>query len=175
MIRKKPFFMVNWKVVLMPKWSFYEIEWSLEKNKELLFLYFDWNVMASTTCSLKWLDELQHEILVSWSPISLCKTLWPLLCLVIWMFSRSRCYSGVHIRMDKPRFMKQMAYFWPSLVGNKSAITPQPFRLHFGIACSFKMRYFMNFYLNWHKNYVRMKLKACFLLSEFGSSKFELS
>ena len=33
--------------------------------------------MASTTCSLKWLDELQHEILVSWSSISLCKTLWP--------------------------------------------------------------------------------------------------
>ena len=27
-------------------------------------------------------------------------------------------YNGVHIRMDKPRFMKQMAYLWPSLVGN---------------------------------------------------------
>ena len=26
--------------------------------------------------SLKWLDELQHEILVSWSSVSLCKTLW---------------------------------------------------------------------------------------------------
>ena len=32
--------------------------------------------------------------------------------------------SGVHIRIDKPCFMKQMAYFWPSLVGNKNAITP---------------------------------------------------
>lgn len=31
--------------------------------------------MASATCSLKWLDELQHEILVSWSLVSLCKTL----------------------------------------------------------------------------------------------------
>ena len=71
-------------------------------------------------------------------------------------------YSGVHIRMDKPRFMKQMAYFWPSLVGNKNAIRLQPFRLHFSIDCSFKMRYCMNFYLNWHRNYVRLKLKACF-------------
>ena len=57
-------------------------------------------------------------------------------------------YSGVHIRMDKPRFMKQMAYFWTSLVGNRNATTPQPFRLHFSIDCSFKMRYCMNFYLN---------------------------
>ena len=32
----------------------------------------------------------------------------------------------------------------------------------------------MNFYLNWHRNYVRLKLKACFLLSEFASSKFDL-
>ena len=29
----------------------------------------------------------------------------------------------------------------------------------------------MNFYLNCHRNYIRLKLKACFLLSEFGSSK----
>ena len=50
-------------------------------------------------------------------------------------------YSGVHIKMDKPCFMKQMAYFWPSLVGNKNAIRLQPFRLHFSIDCSFKMRY----------------------------------
>ena len=77
--------------------------------------------------------------------------------------------------MDKPCFMKQMAYFWPSLVGNKNAIRLQPFRLHFSIDCSFKMRYCMNFYLNWHRNYVRLNLKACFLLSEFGSSKFDLS
>ena len=85
-----------------------------------------------------------------------------------------KIYSGVHIRMDKPRFMKQMAYFWPSLVGNKNAITPQPFRLHFDIDCSFKMRYYMNFYLIWHRSYERLKLKACFLLGEFGSSKFVL-
>ena len=32
--------------------------------------------------------------------------------------------SGVHIRMDKPRFMKQMACFWPSLVGNKKPSHP---------------------------------------------------
>ena len=61
-------------------------------------------------------------------------------------------YSGVHIRMDKPCFMKQMAYFWPSLVGNKNAITPQLFRLHFSIDSSSKIRYCMNFYLNWHRN-----------------------
>ena len=86
-----------------------------------------------------------------------------------------KAYSGVHIRMDKPCFMKQMAYIWPSLVGNKNAITPQPFRLHCSIDCSFKMRYCMNFYLNCHRNYVRLKWKACFLLIEFGSSEFDLS
>ena len=69
----------------------------------------------------------------------------------------------VHIRMDKPRFMKKMAYFWPSLVENKNAITTQLFRLHFSIDCSFKMRDCVNFYLNWHGNYVRLKLKPCFL------------
>ena len=62
-------------------------------------------------------------------------------------------YSGVHIRIDKPCFMKQMSCFWPSLIGNKNAITPLPFRVHFSIDCSFKMRYCMNFYLNWHRNY----------------------
>ena len=87
----------------------------------------------------------------------------------------SHTYSGVHIRIDKPCFMKQMAYFWPSLIGNKNAITPLPFRVHFSIDCSFKTRYCMNFYLNWCRSYVRLKLKACFLLSEFGSSKFDLS
>ena len=68
-------------------------------------------------------------------------------------------YSGVHIRIDKPRVMKQMAYFLPSLVGNKNAITPQLFRLHFSIDCSFKMRYCMNFYLNWHRNYEMSNLE----------------
>ena len=84
-------------------------------------------------------------------------------------------YRGVHIRINKPRFMKQMAYFWPSFVGNRNAIRPQLFRPHFSIDCSFKMRYCMSFHLNWHRNYVRLKLKARFLLSEFGSSKFDLS
>ena len=84
-------------------------------------------------------------------------------------------YSGVHIRIDKPCFMKQISYFWPSLIGNKNAITPLPFRVHFSIDYSFKMRYCMTFYLNWRRSYVRLKLKACFLLSEFGSSKFDLS
>ena len=74
-------------------------------------------------------------------------------------------YSGVHIRIDKPRFMKQIAYFWPSLVGYKNAITLQHFRLHFSTDGSFKMRYCMNFYLNWHRNHIRLKLKASFLLS----------
>ena len=68
-------------------------------------------------------------------------------------------YTGVHIRMDKHRFMKQMAYFCSSFVGNKNAIRPQPFRLHFSIDCSFKMRYCMNFYLNWHRNYERSNLE----------------
>ena len=31
--------------------------------------------MASTTCSLKWLDELQHEVLVSWLFVSLWESL----------------------------------------------------------------------------------------------------
>ena len=87
----------------------------------------------------------------------------------------SNYYSGVHIRIDKPCFMKQISYFWPSLIGNKNAITPLPFRVHFSIDYSFKMRYCMTFYLNWRRSYVRLKLKACFLLSEFGSSKFDLS
>ena len=34
----------------------------LRKNKELLLQYFAWNVKESTTCSLKWLNELHHEI-----------------------------------------------------------------------------------------------------------------
>ena len=49
---------------------------------KLLFLYFVWNDMASTT--LKWLYELQHEILVSSSSISLCKTLWKMASLWNW-------------------------------------------------------------------------------------------
>ena len=61
--------------------------------------------------------------------------------------------------MDKLRFMKQMAYFLPSLVGNEKAITPQLFRLHFSIDCSFKMRYCMNLYLNWHRDYKRSKIE----------------
>ena len=40
-------------------------------------------------------------------------------------------------------------------------ILPQP--LQFTIGWSFKMRYCMSFYLNWNRNYVRSKLKACFL------------
>ena len=35
----------------------------LGKNKEFLVLCFVWNAMISTTCSLKWVNELQHEIL----------------------------------------------------------------------------------------------------------------
>ena len=71
--------------------------------------------------------------------------------------------------------MKQMAYIWPSLVENKNAIRLQPFRLHFGIDCSFKMRYCTTFYLNWHRNYERSNLelpislnkKACFQLQPY--------
>ena len=33
------------------------------KIKEFLVLCFVWNAMISTTCSLKWVNELQHEIL----------------------------------------------------------------------------------------------------------------
>ena len=35
----------------------------LGKIRELSFLYFVWNIIVSTTCSLKWLNELHHEIL----------------------------------------------------------------------------------------------------------------
>ena len=84
-------------------------------------------------------------------------------------------YSGVHIRMDKPRFMKQMAYFWPSLVGNKNAIRLQPFRLHFSIDCSFKMRYCMTFYLNWHRNYERSNLELPNSLNKKHAFNFSLT
>ena len=84
-------------------------------------------------------------------------------------------YSGVHIRMDKPYLMKQMAYFWPSLVGNKYAIRLQPFRLHFSIDCSFKMRYCMTFYLNWHRNYERSNLELPNSLNKKHAFNFSLT
>ena len=123
--------------------------------------------------SLFWLDSVMLPLLAlpaqySQQPKSQKSSCCP-------MFYKGLYYSGVHIRIDKPCFMKQMAYFWPSLIGNKNAITPLPFRVHFSIDYSFKMRYCMTFYLNWRRSYVRLKLKACFLLSEFGSSNFDLS
>ena len=75
------------------------------------------------------------------------------------MFNSTTVYSGVHIRMDKPRFMKQMAYLWPNLVGNKNAIRLQLFKLPFSIDCSFKMRYCTTFYLNWHRKCERSNLE----------------
>ena len=92
-------------------------------------------------------------------------------------FKELKTYSGVHIRIDKPPFMKQMAYFWSSFVGNKNATTLQPFRLHFSIDSSSKMRYCMNFYLDWHWNQERSKLKATYLLNKkltfnFNHSQF---
>ena len=35
-----------------------------------------WNINLSTTCSLKWLDKLQHEVLVNWLFLSLWESLW---------------------------------------------------------------------------------------------------
>ena len=84
-------------------------------------------------------------------------------------------YSGVHSRMDKPRFMKQMTLFWPSLVGNKNAIRLQPFRLHLSIDCRFKMRYCLTFYLNWHRNYERSNLELPNSLNKKHAFNFSLT
>ena len=35
------------------------------------------------------------------------------------------------------------------------------------------MRYCMNFYLNWRRNYAWSKLEVCFLLSKYRSSSFD--
>ena len=43
----------------------------------------------------------------------------------------------------------------------------------FTIDRSFKMRYCMNFYLNWHRNYAWSNFEVCFLLSKYQSSSFD--
>ena len=87
----------------------------------------------------------------------------------------SLVYSGVHIRIDKPGFMKQIAYFWPTLVGNKNAIRLQPFRLHFSVDCSFKMRYCSTFYLNCHRIYERSNLELPNSLNKKHAFNFSLT
>ena len=77
--------------------------------------------------------------------------------------------------MDKPRFMKQMDDSWPSLLRNQNAIRLQPFRLHFSIDCSFKMRYCTTFYLNWHRNYERSNLELPNSLNKKHAFNFSLT
>ena len=77
--------------------------------------------------------------------------------------------------MDKPRFMKQMDDSWPSLLRNQNAIRLQPFRLHFSIDCSFKMRYCKTFYLNWHRNYERSNLELPNSLNKKHAFNFSLT
>ena len=77
--------------------------------------------------------------------------------------------------MDKPRFVKQMAFFWISLVGNKNAIRLQSLRLHFSIECSLKMSYCMTFYLNWRKNYEKSNLELPNLLDKKHAFNFSLT
>ena len=56
---------------------------------------------------------------------------------------------------------------------HKNANILQPLPPFFTIDWSFKMRYCMNFYLNWHRNYAWSKLGVCFLLSKYRSSSFD--
>ena len=50
---------------------------------------------------------------------------------------------------------------WPHLVENKNVIPLQIFRLQlqFSIDFTFKVRYCMNFYFNWHSNHESSKLE----------------
>ena len=67
-----------------------------------------------------------------------------------------------------------MAWIWPSLVGDKNAIILQPFKLHFSIDCSSKMRYCVTFYLNWLRNYERSKLELPNSLNKKHTLNFNL-
>ena len=69
--------------------------------------------------------------------------------------------------------MKQTAYFQPSLVRNRNALTLQLLEPFFTIDWSFKMRYCMNFYLNWHRSQEGSKLNLRFFLGKSQSSGFD--
>ena len=84
-------------------------------------------------------------------------------------------YSGLHIKITITWFMKQMTYSWPSILQFKNVTMLWSSWLHFNIDWSFKMRYSINFYPNWYRNYEVSNLNMCFLLSKFKSFNFDHS
>ena len=69
--------------------------------------------------------------------------------------------------LQKPFFVYKIIQFQNAVLPSKSASMPYPSELHFTIDWSFKMRYCMNLYLNWHGNCAWSKFKVCSLLFKF--------
>ena len=70
------------------------------------------------------------------------------------------------------RLQKKRAY---AILPPKSSSTLQPSELFFTIDWGFKMKYCMNFYLNWHRKYEGSKLEGSYLLHKKRRFNFDPS
>ena len=69
--------------------------------------------------------------------------------------------------------MYQKAHFHNALLLRKYVSILLPLASFFTINRSFKMRYCMNFYLKWHRNYAWSKLELRYLLNKKQTSNFD--
>ena len=65
--------------------------------------------------------------------------------------------------------------YWTRYIQYKSTTTLWSSEVNFAIDWSFELRYCMSFYLNWHRNYARLKLNMLSLLTKFESTIIHLA
>ena len=68
-----------------------------------------------------------------------------------------------------------MAYLNKAVIEYENTTTLWSSEVNFAIDLSFKMKYCMNFYLNMHRNYARLKVNMCLLISDFEIPIFDLA